>query len=99
MGLVVDGPQALLSNDPYQASDLAGMGRRARLDRGVMGVVAVRVGSAEQAVELLRGAHRRGLLRLQAREVVVRSAAATVPVGIDGKSVHLSTPVHCTIRP
>ncbi|CCH88238.1 Diacylglycerol kinase [Modestobacter italicus] len=49
-GLVVDGAQALLvSNNPYEATDLAGMGRRARLDRGVLGVVAVRVGSVRQA--------------------------------------------------
>ncbi|GAB3308132.1 hypothetical protein GCM10027451_16860 [Geodermatophilus aquaeductus] len=99
-GVVVDGPQALLvSNDPYEASDLAGMGRRSRLDRGVLGVVAVRVGSARQAVGLLQGAHRRGLLRLEAREVVVSSPEPAVPVGIDGESVHLSTPVHCTVRP
>src|SRR5829696_7583458 len=50
-GLVIDGPQALLvSNNPYEAGDLAGMGRRARLDRGVLGVVAVRVTTARQVV-------------------------------------------------
>ena len=48
-GLVVDAPQALLvSNNPYEASDLAGMGRRARLDRGMLGVVAVRVDTARR---------------------------------------------------
>jgi hypothetical protein len=99
-GLVIDAPQALLvSNDPYEATDLAGMGRRARLDRGTLGVIALRVDSARQAVGLLHGAHRRGLLRVQAREVVVRSDAAEVPVGIDGETVHLSTPVRCTVRP
>ena len=99
-GLVIDGPQALLvSNDPYQDSDLAGMGRRARLDNGVLGVIAVRVDTARQAVGLMRGAHRRGLLRAQGREVLVSSDEATVPVGIDGETVHLSTPVRCTVRP
>jgi diacylglycerol kinase family enzyme len=99
-GLVVDAPQALLvSNDPYEASDLAGMGRRSRLDRGVLGVVAVRVGTARQAVGLLQGAHRRGLLRVEAHEVVVSSGEPSVQVGIDGESVHLSTPVRCTVRP
>jgi diacylglycerol kinase family enzyme len=99
-GLVIDGPQALLvSNNPYdEASDLAGMGRRARLDRGVLGVMAVRVDTARQAVGLLHGAHRRGIVLAQGREVLVSSDAPTVPVGIDGESVHLSTPVHCTIR-
>src|SRR3954452_9135906 len=53
-GLVVEAPQALLvSNNAYQASDLAGMGRRARLDRGVLGVIALRVGTGRQAVGLL----------------------------------------------
>jgi diacylglycerol kinase family enzyme len=99
-GLVVDGPQALLvSNDPYEASDLAGMGRRARLDRGVLGVIAVRVDSARQAVGLLHGAHLRGLLRAESREVLVSSDEPAVPVGIDGETVRLSTPVRCTIHP
>jgi diacylglycerol kinase family enzyme len=98
-GLVIDAPQALLvSNNPYEATDLAGMGRRARLDRGLLGVVAVQVATARQAVGLLHGAHQRGLIQAQAREVVVRSDDATVPVGIDGESVHLDTPVRCTVR-
>ena len=60
-GARVDAPQALLvSNNPYEAADLAGMGRRSRLDRGVLGVVAVRVDGARQAVGLLNGAHRQG---------------------------------------
>lgn len=99
-GLVIDGPQALLvSNDPYEAADLAGMGRRARLDRGVLGVIAVRVETARQAVGLLHGAHERGLLRAESRDVLVTSEEPVVPVGIDGETVRLSTPVHCTIRP
>ena len=51
--VTIDGPQALLvSNDPYEMGDVAGLGRRARLDAGTLGVVAVRVDSARQAVEL-----------------------------------------------
>ena len=99
-GLVVEGPQALLvSNNPYETSDLAGAGRRARLDRGALGVIGVKVDSARQAVGLLNGAHQRGLLRTRAREVVVSSGEPAVPVGIDGESVHLSTPVRCTVCP
>jgi diacylglycerol kinase family enzyme len=99
-GLVVDGPQAVLvSNNPYETSDLAGAGRRARLNGGTLGMIAVRVSSARQAVGLLRGAHQRGLIHAHAREVLVNSDEATVPVGIDGESVHLSTPVRCTVRP
>jgi len=82
-GLVVDRPQALLvSNNPYEASDLAGMGRRARLD-GVLGVIAIRVDSARQAAGLVNGAHRHGLPQTRAREVVVRAEEPAVPVGID----------------
>jgi diacylglycerol kinase family enzyme len=99
-GSQVDAPQALLvSNNPYEASDLAGMGRRSRLDRGVLGVVAVRVDSARQAVGLLNGATRRGLRMAEAPEVVVTADVPEVPVGIDGETVRLTTPVRCTIRP
>src|SRR4051812_21012700 len=99
-GVVVDGPQALLvSNDPYDVSDLAGMGRRPRLDRGVLGVIALEVETARQAVGLLHGAHQRGLLRARSQEVVVTSDQPDVPVGIDGETVRLSTPVRCTIHP
>ena len=99
-GSRVDAPQALLvSNNPYEASDLAGMGRRSRLDRGVLGVAAVRVDSARQAVGLLNGAHRQGLRLAEAPEVVVTADVPEIPVGIDGETVQLDTPVRCTIRP
>ncbi|MGH3171729.1 MAG: diacylglycerol/lipid kinase family protein, partial [Trebonia sp.] len=40
-GTQVIGPQALLvANNPYGTGDIAGLGRRARLDRGTLGVVA-----------------------------------------------------------
>ena len=96
----MDAPQALLvSNDPYESSDLAGLGRRARLDRGVLGVIAVRVDSARQAVALLNHAHERGLRRAVSREVRVTADQPEIPVGIDGETVHLATPVTCTSRP
>jgi diacylglycerol kinase family enzyme len=96
----VDEPQALLvSNNPYEASDLAGIGRRSRLDRGVLGVVAVRVDTTRQAVGLLNGAHQKGVRLAEAPEVVVTADVAEVPVGIDGETVRLSTPVRCTVRP
>jgi diacylglycerol kinase family enzyme len=99
-GSRMEAPQALLvSNNPYEASDLAGMGRRPRLDRGVLGVVCVRVDGARQAVGLLNGAHRQGLRLAEAREVVVTADVPEVPVGIDGETVRLTTPVRCTIRP
>jgi diacylglycerol kinase family enzyme len=96
----IAGPQALLvSNDPYALSDIAGLGRRVRLDTGTLGVVAVTVNSALQAAGLLRGAGGPGLITLTAGEVVVDADTAEIPVGIDGETVLMPTPVRCTVRP
>jgi diacylglycerol kinase family enzyme len=96
----VTAPQALLvSNDPYEISDIAGLGRRARLDAGTLGVIAVTVSNALQAVMLLRGAQGQGLTVLTADEVVVEADAPEIPVGIDGETVVMPAPVRCTIRP
>ena len=99
-GTTFDAPQALLvSNNPYEMSDVAGLGGRARLDTGTLGVVAVRINSARQAVELVRHARDQGLAMLTAEQVIVDADAAQIPVGIDGETVILPTPVHCTIQP
>jgi diacylglycerol kinase family enzyme len=99
-GTTVTGPQAILvSNNPYEGGDIAGLSRRARLDAGTLGVVAVTVNSALQAVELLRGAAGNCLSVLTADEVVVDADAPEIPVGIDGETVMMPTPVRCTIRP
>jgi hypothetical protein len=50
-------------------------------------------------VGLLNTAHQRGLRRTEAPEVVVTADLGTVPVGIDGETVRLPTPVRCTVRP
>ena len=93
-------PQALLvANNPYGTGDIAGLSRRARLDRGVLGVVGVKVRSARQAVDLLRGRHAAGLRVLTAKEIQISADAAQIPVGIDGEAVSMSTPVTCTISP
>ena len=99
-GKTFDGPQALLvSNDPYEINDIAGLGRRARLDAGTLGVVAIRVNSARQAIGLIRHEHTKGLAVLTAEQVTVDADAPQIPVGIDGETVMLPTPVRCTIRP
>jgi diacylglycerol kinase family enzyme len=98
--VTVDGPQAVLvSNNVYGMGDIAGLGRRARLDRGNLGVFAVTVTSAVQAAGLVRGTQSRGLTRLAGREVVVDADASQIPVGVDGEALVLDTPVRCTIRP
>ena len=99
-GTRIEGPQALLiSNGPYEMSDIAGLGRRARLDAGALGVVAVRVDSARQAIGLLRRGHGQGLTVLTAGEVTVNADTPEIPVGIDGETVMLPAPVRCTIQP
>ncbi|MFD6676493.1 diacylglycerol/lipid kinase family protein [Rhodococcus zopfii] len=97
---LVDGPQAILvSNGPYTTDDLAGLGRRTRLDRGRLGVVAIAVSGARQAVGLLNRARSRGLVQRTATEVVVDADAPDIPVGVDGESLRMPTPVRCTITP
>jgi len=97
---VVTGPQALLvSNNPYQGGDIAGLSRRARLDAGTLGVVAVTVNNALQAAALLRGTRGQGLTTLTAAEVVVDADSPEIPVGIDGETVMMPTPVRCAIQP
>lgn len=98
--VAIDSPQAVLvSNNAYGMGDVAGLGRRARLDGGVLGVVGVTVGSAVQAAGLLRGQHSRGLALLCAGEVVIEADQSHIPVGIDGEALSLPTPVRCTVRP
>ncbi len=99
-GTQIDAPQALLvANNPYGTGDIAGLGRRARLDLGVLGVVAVTASSGRQAASLIRGRHAAGLRVLAAQEVLVTADAQRLPVGIDGEAVSLPVPVRCAIRP
>ncbi|WP_369270808.1 diacylglycerol kinase family protein [Streptomyces sp. R11] len=98
--VVLDAPQAvLISNNPYQLGDAAGLGRRARLDSGALGVLGVKVDNAAQAAGLLRGHQSRELTVLAVHEVVVEADAPDVPVGVDGEALLLPTPVICRITP
>jgi diacylglycerol kinase family enzyme len=93
-------PQALLvSNNPYGTGDIAGLGRRSRLDRGVLGVAAVTVSNAAQAVGLLRGRHSTGLKLLATERIEITADVPQIPVGVDGESILMSTPVTCTVAP
>lgn len=64
----------LVSNKPTETTDMAGLGKRAPLDDGKLGVVAVRVDSARHAIGILRP---QGILGRQ----------AVIPVGPAGPSV------------
>jgi diacylglycerol kinase family enzyme len=93
-------PQALLvANNPYGTGDIAGLSRRARLDRGMLGVAGVRVRSARQAADLIRGKNAAGLRVLTTRKIEISADAAQIPVGVDGEAVSMPTPVICTISP
>lgn len=100
-GTTVTGPQAVLvSNNPYAADDIAGLGRRHRLDSGVLGVLAVTVRGAADAAGLISGKGRaRSLTVRNTGRVVIDADAPAVPVGIDGEAVTMPTPVRCEIRP
>jgi diacylglycerol kinase family enzyme len=98
-GITVEGAQAVLvSNNVYGMGDIAGLGRRARLDRGVLGVFGVKVGNAVQAAGLLAGTRSRGLTMMATNEVVVDADADQIPVGVDGEALLLDTPVRCTVQ-
>ncbi|MFF9404685.1 diacylglycerol/lipid kinase family protein [Streptomyces anandii] len=99
--LTVDGPDAVLvSNNPYQVDDPVGLGRRAHLDSGLLGVLAARAETpAETAMKLLSG-QPRGVTRLATPDdVVVYADAPVLPAGLDGEAVSLPTPVRCRISP
>ncbi|MFJ9033924.1 diacylglycerol kinase family protein [Streptomyces sp. NPDC102274] len=96
----VDGPQAVLvSNNAYLTGDPAGLGRRERLDSGLLGVLGVTVDNAGQAALLLRGRHGTGLTLLTAREVVIDADAPDIQAGVDGEALTVPTPVRCRIEP
>ncbi len=93
-------PQALLvANNPYGTGDIAGLSRRARIDRGILGVAGVKIRSARQAADLVRGKNAAGLRVLTTKKIEISADAARIPVGIDGESVSMSTPVTCSISP
>ncbi|GAB2998252.1 hypothetical protein GCM10023080_075290 [Streptomyces pseudoechinosporeus] len=93
-------PQAVLvSNNPYGTADPTGLGRRERLDTGLLGVLGIRVDSAAEAAGLLLDPEPDGLTVVTAREVVVDADRAEIEVGLDGEATILPTPVHCRIAP
>jgi diacylglycerol kinase family enzyme len=99
-GTRIEAPQALLvANNPYGTGDIAGLSRRARLDGGILGVVSVTVSSAGQAVDLLRGSRGAGLSVLTTAKIEITADMPQIPVGVDGESILMSTPVTCTVSP
>jgi diacylglycerol kinase family enzyme len=88
----------LVSNNPYLLDRLAGAGSRPRLDTGCLGIVAVEIETARQAMELVSleafgQAHRyAGWHEWEAERFEVGSAAP-VAAGVDGEAVVLDPPL------
>ncbi len=99
-----DAPLILVSNNPYQLTQLAGAGTRERIDTGLLGVVAARVRSSADVSRLvaleLAGQVRRfsGLLSWSAPAFEVRSGAS-VEVGLDGEALVLDPPLRFASLP
>lgn len=98
--LTVDRPDAVLvSNNPYLADDPAGLGRRAQLDSGLLGVLAARAETPAETAARLRSGQTHGLTHLATPDdVVVDADVPVVPVGLDGEAVTLPVPVRCRIN-
>ena len=88
----------LVSNNPY-----SGVGRRDRLDRGVLGVVAGAIGGPADAIRLpwqwLLGRRTAPVQTVITQQVRVDSDRDEMPVGLDGEAIMLPAPVVCTIEP
>ncbi|WP_317447504.1 diacylglycerol/lipid kinase family protein [Streptomyces collinus] len=99
--LTVDRPDAVLvSNNPYQIDDPAGLDRRTQLDSGLLGILAARAETPAETAARLRSGQMHGLTRLATPDdVVIDVDAPLVPVGLDGEAVTLRTPVRCRISP
>ena len=55
--------------------------------------------SARQAAGLLRGRHATGLSVLTTKQIEITADAPQIPVGVDGESILMPTPVTCTVSP
>jgi diacylglycerol kinase family enzyme len=94
----------LVSNNPYELARLRGGGTRERIDRGVLGIVSVRVETAADA-QKLAALETTGKAQRFARwnewtasEFEVRSGGP-VEVGVDGEALTLEPPLHFVTRP
>jgi diacylglycerol kinase family enzyme len=99
-----DAPLVLVSNNPYQLTNMAGAGTRERIDTGTLGVVAARVRTAADvsklvALELIGQVGRfPGLLQWSSPEFEVRSSGS-IEIGLDGEALVLDPPLRFTSLP
>jgi diacylglycerol kinase family enzyme len=94
----------LVSNNPYNLSDLRSGGTRARMDSGVLGIVSLQVRSGAEAQKLAalesvgQGHRFRGWQEWTAREFEVR-ASDPVAIGVDGEALTMPPPLQFRIQP
>jgi diacylglycerol kinase family enzyme len=94
----------LVSNNAYKLDGVGGMGTRARLDKGVLGIIVIDVHDAAGLAQLVtlstagRGSAYAGWHEWTAPELEIRSGSA-VDAGIDGEAVTLDPPVRLEVAP
>ncbi|HZJ26568.1 MAG TPA: diacylglycerol kinase family protein [Acidimicrobiia bacterium] len=92
----------LVSNNVYDLDRIAGFGTRARLDAGVLGIVAVEVRSSADLAELVAlqttgGVSRaRGWRQWTATSFEVRSSEP-IAAGVDGEALVLASPLRVVV--
>ncbi len=100
----VEDPQVVMvSNNPYRLERLAGFGTRARLDRGVLGVAALRLEGAADVARFVAAEAAGRVDRFpgwQSWELASfeLTSPRDVKAGVDGESVTLTPPLRFEIR-
>jgi len=94
----------LVSNNVYKLEGIGGLGTRARLDEGVLGVIVVEVHNGAELAQLVslstagRGSAYSGWHEWTAPVLEIRSGKP-VDTGIDGEAVTLDPPVRLEVQP
>lgn len=104
---LTDQQAILISNNPYGSGRFRDLGRRERIDQGVLGIVAGHIASASEAAALLRRPEFRTVTNLVGDGDVVididrsgeQPGTTEIPVGVDGEALTVPVPVRCSVRP
>jgi len=94
----------LVSNDPYDLHQIVGRGTRARMDCGVLGIVAAKIDSPKELSKFLaleatgRGDRFPGLLEWTAPSFRIDSSEP-VEIGVDGEALKMNPPLVFETKP